>query len=200
MTLDLRQPVIAPVVPVTSTARQHRKLVAAPLPTPKMTRRRVQMPTLLPLRRKALRVSSTASQLPGFTSLRFALHGCSGKLLDSAFERAGILKRDIYITNVVKCHPPGNRTSYEKEIENCIPFLKQELEWIKPQHIICLGKDAWAYFNSHVTKPSYKEVKLNGTRAIIHYLYHPSYIRRKSKDEQSLYIDSIAEILSSKNA
>ncbi|MCP3667523.1 MAG: hypothetical protein GY696_34360 [Gammaproteobacteria bacterium] len=73
--LDLRQPIIAPAVPVTGTARQHRKLVAALLPVPEMTGRRVRMPTLFPLWRYVRRVSSAASRLPGFTSLRFALHG-----------------------------------------------------------------------------------------------------------------------------
>ena len=69
--------------------------------------------------------------------------GGSGKLLDRAFERANIAKKDIYITNVVKCHPVNNRKSHEHEIENCSSYLKRELSWIAPDTIICLGKDAW---------------------------------------------------------
>ena len=88
--------------------------------------------------------------------------GGSGKLLDLAFEQAKINKKDIYITNVVKCHPPDNRKSNEHEIKNCIPYLKQELQWIAPSQIICLGKDAWAYFNKSIGSPCNKEITMNG--------------------------------------
>jgi len=73
--------------------------------------------------------------------------GGSGELLDQAFERAGIRKKDIYITNVVKCHPINNRASCDHEIENCTPYLEKELEWLSPEIVICLGMDAWGYFN-----------------------------------------------------
>ncbi len=121
--------------------------------------------------------------------------GGSGKLLDQAFEAANISKKDIYITNVVKCHPPKNRKSEEKEISNCSPYLEQELGWISPVDIICLGKDAWGYFNKSIASPCRKEVKMNGKVATIHFVYHPSYIKRKPKKEQEKYIASIAEII-----
>ena len=116
----------------------------------------------------------------------------SGKLLDEAFKIINIRKSDIYITNVVKCHPPGNRTSEKHEIENCTPYLKTELEWLEPTHIICLGKDAWKQFSKSIEKPTVQII--NGIN--IHFLYHPSYIIRKSKEEQSKYIKNIAEIIS----
>ena len=121
--------------------------------------------------------------------------GGSGKLLDQAFQQANISKKDIYITNVVKCHPPNNRKSQEHEINNCTPFLKQELNWISPEHIICLGKDAWGYFNNSIVLPCKKEIKLNGRITTIHFVYHPSFIKRKTKEEQGKYIESIAEII-----
>jgi len=121
--------------------------------------------------------------------------GGSGKLLDQAFDEAKIDKNDIYITNVVKCHPPSNRKSEEKEINNCTPYLKQELNWISPEHIICLGKDAWGYFNKSIVLPCEKEVKMNGKIITIHFVYHPSYIKRKPKKEQENYVGSIAKII-----
>jgi DNA polymerase len=121
--------------------------------------------------------------------------GGSGKLLDQAFQQAAIDKKDIYITNVVKCHPPENRKSKEHEIVNCTPYLKKELEWISPEHIICLGKDAWGHFNKEIKLPCIKEVKMNDKITKFHYVYHPSYIRRMKKVEQESYITMISEII-----
>jgi len=117
--------------------------------------------------------------------------GGSGVLLDEAFKRINIEKKDIYITNVVKCHPPGNRKSETHEIENCSPFLDKELDWLKPTHIICLGKDAWRSFDKTIKKPTSKKNK----NTIIHFMYHPSYIKRKSKDVQNDYINNISTII-----
>jgi len=121
--------------------------------------------------------------------------GGSGKLLDQAFEMAGIQKKDVFTTNVVKCHPPNNRKSQDHEIENCTPFLKKELAWISPKLIVCLGKDAWGYFNSHISSPCKKQIMLNGSITAVHFMSHPSYIKRKPKSKQEQYINSIAEII-----
>lgn len=125
--------------------------------------------------------------------------GGSGKLLDQAFKEASISKKDIYITNVVKCHPPNNRKSEKKEIRNCTPYLEQELFWVLPEHIVCLGKDAWGYFNTAINTPCTKEIKINGNITKVHFVYHPSFIRRKPKKEQKSYIRYIAEIIKSSN-
>jgi len=121
--------------------------------------------------------------------------GGSGKLLDQAFEEANIDKKDIYITNVVKCHPPNNRKSQDHEIKNCTPFLKQELKWIAPEQIICLGKDAWGYFNKTISSPCKKEVKINNKITTIHFIYHPSFVKKKPKEYREQYISSIAKII-----
>lgn len=121
--------------------------------------------------------------------------GGSGNLLDQAFQQAGIQKKDIYTTNVVKCHPPNNRKSHDHEIRNCITYLDRELQWIAPSQIVCLGKDAWRYFNKSTGSPCKRDVRLNGNVTTIHFLYHPSYIKRKSKEEQKKYVEYIAAIV-----
>jgi uracil-DNA glycosylase len=118
--------------------------------------------------------------------------GGSGLLLDEAFTLAGVAKSDLYITNVVKCHPPGNRVSFDFEIKNCTPYLQTELDWINPTDVICLGKDAWQFFDDTVRKP--KTSQINGRR--IHFVYHPAYIRRKPKPERDQYINELSEIIS----
>lgn len=69
--------------------------------------------------------------------------GTAGQFLTSAITRGMKLKReDVYITNVVKCRPPENRTPKNDEIEICKPYLERELEILKPQTIVCLGETA----------------------------------------------------------
>lgn len=68
--------------------------------------------------------------------------GGSGELIDEAIKRAGHDKVDVFISNVVHCHPPKNRPSHEHEIVNCSPFLHRELEIVRPRLVITLGRDA----------------------------------------------------------
>ena len=68
--------------------------------------------------------------------------GRAGKLLDMAFQALNINRNDIYIANIVKCRPPGNRNPESDEVEACIPYLKQQIEYIKPKKIILLGSVA----------------------------------------------------------
>jgi len=69
----------------------------------------------------------------------------SGYLLDAALRLSGLLRKDVFITNVVHCHPPRNRGSLESEKKNCLPFLVQEIRIVSPQLIVALGNDAhWA--------------------------------------------------------
>ncbi len=126
--------------------------------------------------------------------------GGSGKLLDLAFAQAGIDKNQIYITNVVKCHPPNNRKSKKHEISNCSPYLKQELNLIKPKTIVCLGKDAWEYFKLPINKPCSKSVLVNGINTTIHFVYHPSYIMKQKQPTRQSYINSLASVVKTSNA
>jgi len=77
----------------------------------------------------------------------------SGFSLDAALRLSGMDRYDIFISNAVHCHPPNNRASTLKEKQNCLLFLKQELEIVKPKLIAALGADAqWAI--AHIISPS----------------------------------------------
>ena len=71
--------------------------------------------------------------------------GIAGKRLSMALDEAGILREDIYITNIVKCRPPKNRVPSTTERNTCQEYLKQEISIIKPKIICILGNTA---FNS----------------------------------------------------
>ncbi len=68
--------------------------------------------------------------------------GKAGQLLTEILEKNGIRRKDVYITNVVKCRPPNNRNPMKDEIEKCLPYLKKQLEIIKPKVILTLGNFA----------------------------------------------------------
>lgn len=70
--------------------------------------------------------------------------GAAGKLLDELLASVGIERAQVYITNLVKCRPPGNRDPEPIEIETCAPFLERQIELIDPVVIATLGR-----FSSH---------------------------------------------------
>src|SRR3972149_11403498 len=72
--------------------------------------------------------------------------GKSGKILDLILNRANLDREKVYITNVVKCRPPNNRTPKRGEIEACRSYLDKELKVVSPKLIICLGKIALSAF------------------------------------------------------
>jgi len=68
--------------------------------------------------------------------------GAAGKLLAQELARAGLRNEDIYIANVLKCRPPGNRDPLPEEIEACLPYLKRQIGILHPRIICSLGKFA----------------------------------------------------------
>lgn len=74
--------------------------------------------------------------------------GAAGKVLDEALEKIGIKRREIFITNVLKCRPPGNRDPRSEEIRACTPFLDKQLKIIKPRFIVALGRHSTSYLFS----------------------------------------------------
>ncbi len=66
--------------------------------------------------------------------------GAAGNYLNELLEKINLKREDVYITNVVKCRPPGNRDPQPQEIEACSPHLDKQIELIRPRLIITLGR------------------------------------------------------------
>jgi len=62
--------------------------------------------------------------------------------MDLAFKGVGINREEVYITNVVKCRPPGNRNPEKKEADTCMEYLKLQIDLVKPKVIVLLGSVA----------------------------------------------------------
>jgi len=68
--------------------------------------------------------------------------GRAGQLLDKILVAMGLSREEIYIANILKCRPPGNRDPQPEEMRTCIPYLKEQIRLIKPQLICALGRIA----------------------------------------------------------
>jgi len=105
--------------------------------------------------------------------------GQAGSLLDGILEAIEVPRHSVYITNVVKCRPPGNRKPLPDEVAACIPYLYRQLEIIKPKVILALGGTAGE--NLLGVRKSLGELRgkvhtLNGIPLVV--TYHPAALLR----------------------
>jgi len=68
--------------------------------------------------------------------------GAAGKLLDELLASIGLTRSEVYIANILKCRPPGNRDPQRNETDTCTPFLREQVRLIDPRVIVTLGKHA----------------------------------------------------------
>jgi uracil-DNA glycosylase family 4 len=70
--------------------------------------------------------------------------GAAGRILDDLLQKAGFERSQVFITNVVKCRPPGNRVPEEDEVTACRPYLERQIELVGPKVICILGRTAYS--------------------------------------------------------
>jgi uracil-DNA glycosylase len=109
--------------------------------------------------------------------------GRAGKLLTQLIEGIGLTRADVYIANVVKCRPPGNRDPQPEEIEACAPWLDRQLELIRPKVIVTLGNFATKLLldtKEGITKLRGNEFRFAraGVEAVLVPTYHPAAVLR----------------------
>ena len=104
--------------------------------------------------------------------------GRAGQLLNNMITAMGIKREDVYIANVVKCRPPGNRTPERDECDTCGPFLMQQIETVKPKIVVALGAVAAKYLlgiNDSMTNLRGRIYDFKSTKLAV--TYHPAYLR-----------------------
>ncbi|MBC7250953.1 MAG: uracil-DNA glycosylase [Anaerolineae bacterium] len=100
--------------------------------------------------------------------------GAAGKFLEELLASINLRREDVYICNVIKCRPPGNRDPLPEEIEACRPFLDRQIELVQPKLIVTLGRYSMArYFpNAKISRIHGQPRKMGG---VIYYpMYHPA--------------------------
>ncbi len=100
--------------------------------------------------------------------------GAAGRFLNELLEKAGIDRGVVYITNVIKCRPPGNREPQIEEVDVCAPYLDQQIEIINPQVIVTLGRYSMnrAFPDEKVSVVHGQPRKVNGR--VYFPMYHPA--------------------------
>ena len=116
--------------------------------------------------------------------------GRAGQLLTKIIEACTLKREDVYIMNVVKCRPPGNRNPESDEIANCRPFFEQQLEILQPEFICCLG--AVAATTLLDTKLSIGKLRgkfhdYRGSKVLA--TYHPAYLLRNPNAKKYVWDD-----------
>jgi uracil-DNA glycosylase len=105
--------------------------------------------------------------------------GQAGKLLDNLLGGIGLERSEVYIANVLKCRPPGNRDPQPDEIESCEPHLFRQIELIQPRVVATLGNFATKLLSGKPTgitrvHGEEQEVTLGGNHVLLYPLYHPA--------------------------
>jgi len=117
--------------------------------------------------------------------------GDAGKLLTSLIEKMGFRREDVFIANIVKCRPPLNRDPEEDEINACIPYLIRQVEIIKPQVIMTLGRIATKTITGQkipITKARGRIFDFRGIKVVP--TYHPAYLLRNRQDKWATWSDA----------
>jgi uracil-DNA glycosylase len=116
--------------------------------------------------------------------------GRAGKLLNRMMQTVGLKREEVYICNIVKCRPPGNRTPEKDEIDSCSPFLYRQIESIKPRLVCCLGAPAARTLlgiKEGITKVRGQFFNFGSTLALA--TVHPAYVLRNPREEKILRED-----------
>jgi len=117
--------------------------------------------------------------------------GQAGKLLDNMLAALGMNRRDnVYIANVLKCRPPGNRTPVPVEVDACRPYLERQIALIQPKLILALGKSAASLLLGTDASIASLRGRVHRVRDIpLVVTYHPAYLLRSLQEKAKAWED-----------
>ena len=116
--------------------------------------------------------------------------GAAGRLLDKMIGAIDLKREEVYIANIVKCRPPGNRTPELSEAEACLPYLRAQFALIRPKIIVCLGATAARYIydeNVRITRDRGCWKQSKGVWILP--TYHPAALLRDESKKREAWED-----------
>ncbi len=116
--------------------------------------------------------------------------GNAGQLLTEMIRAIGLSRDAVFITNVVKCRPPGNRDPHSDEIASCHPYLQQQINLIQPKIIVALGRIAAQKLlktDAPLAQLRGKPHYFSGVPLVV--VYHPAYLLRTPIDKRKAWQD-----------
>ena len=118
--------------------------------------------------------------------------GQAGKLLDQMLDAVGLRREDVYIANVVKCRPPGNRVPKDEEAAACLPYLYRQIEMVNPKVILLMGATALNQYVSkqlRITKQRGQWMEKDGRPVLA--TFHPAALLRDPSKKPVSFLDMI---------
>jgi DNA polymerase len=125
--------------------------------------------------------------------------GQAGRLLDNMLSAVGLARtgsdaRAVYIANVLKCRPPGNRNPAPDEVAQCDPFLKRQIELVNPRLVLVMGRfAAQSLLGTEASIASLRgtvhHIEVAGRRVPVVVTYHPAYLLRNLADKAKSWAD-----------
>lgn len=119
-----------------------------------------------------------------------AFVGMAGQLLTRMIEAMGYTRDDVFIGNILKCRPPGNRTPMPGEMETCLPYLKAQIALLKPKVIVAMGATAakgLLHTDTGITRLRGKWMSFDGIDVMP--TYHPAYLLRNAAGKKDVWED-----------
>jgi uracil-DNA glycosylase len=116
--------------------------------------------------------------------------GRAGQLLNNMISAMGLKREEVYIANVVKCRPPGNRTPEPEEANTCSPFLFRQIDVVRPEVIVALGATAATYLlgqRQPLAGLRGRVHSFRGTKLIV--TYHPAFLLRDPRQKKEAWAD-----------
>ena len=116
--------------------------------------------------------------------------GRAGQLLNNMIKAMGLQREEVYIANIIKCRPPGNRTPERDECETCSPFLMRQIEVINPKAIVALGAVAaktLLAINAPMSELRGRWYDFRGTKLAV--TYHPAFLLRDPRQKKETWKD-----------
>ncbi len=119
--------------------------------------------------------------------------GRAGQLLDAMLRAIGLARgQNVYIANILKSRPPGNRDPAPAEVAACLPYLERQIELIRPRLILAVGRIAMQ--NLLETQTSLGRMRgqvhaFGGLKTPVIVTYHPAYLLRKPEDKRKAWED-----------
>ena len=116
--------------------------------------------------------------------------GAAGQLLTRIIEAIKLIRNQVYICNIIKCRPPGNRNPEPDEIETCFPFLARQIATIQPDFIVALGAFAAQTLLGTTTPISRLRGRFHEYKGIrVIPTYHPAYLLRNPDKKRDVWED-----------
>jgi uracil-DNA glycosylase family 4 len=116
--------------------------------------------------------------------------GRAGQLLNAMIEAIGLKREEVYIGNVLKCRPPGNRDPQPNEVECCEPFLARQIELIQPRLIVALGRHAaHSLLKTEAPLSRLRGQRLSYRNTPLVVTFHPAYLLRNPTDKRRAWDD-----------